>query len=310
MKKALVIGANGFIGKALVEQLQAYGISVITYGRRPYGYNSGENQPFERYIQGNFVSETRWNDILENVDVCFHLVSTTVPKTSNESPFADVSDNVLGTLRLLDALKYRSIRIVFASSGGTVYGHGAETDLTEDDPTNPMCSYGITKLTIEKYLALYHKLYDLDPVVLRLANPYGQGQSPTSSQGAIAVFMGRILSGSPIEIWGKGDVIRDYLYISDVVQAFVAAATYKGQNRVFNIGSGIGLSLLDVVATLETSLEKKATLIFRPPRSFDVLKNVLDIRLAATTLGWRPQTSFMQGIELTTDWMRQTYYSL
>src|SRR4029434_4711286 len=175
-------------------------------------------------------------------EVVFHMISTTIPKSSNDNPAYDVESNLVGTLRMLEAARKAGVRkVVFASSGGTVYGIPKVVPINESHPTDPICSYGISKLAVEKYLHLYHALHGLDYCILRIGNPYGEGQRPTAAQGAVGVFLYKALHGGVIEIWGDGTVTRDYIYIGDVIQAFLKAMTYSGEHRLFNIGAGEGL---------------------------------------------------------------------
>ena len=160
----------------------------------------------------------------------------------------DIETNLLGTVRLLNqVVKAKVGKVVFLSSGGTVYGPPQEVPIVETHQTNPICSYGITKLAIEKYLDLFFQLHGIDYTVLRLSNPFGERQRIQSSQGAVAVFLGKALRKEKIEIWGDGFVVRDYLHVSDVVSAMIASIDYQGSDRVFNIGSGSGVSLNEVV---------------------------------------------------------------
>lgn len=303
--KCLVLGASGFIGSHLTYRLTSCGIEVITYGRK--ANISIAKLPLNnvRHIQGDFATETEWERILEDVDICFHLISTTVPKSSNDSPIWDVESNVIGTLRLLEALKRSTSRLIFSSSGGTIYGAVGDKEISEQYPTNPLCSYGITKLTIEKYLSLYRELYGIDSVSLRIANPYGPGQRPNNLQGAVGVFIGRILRGHTIDIWGDGSVVRDYIFIDDVVTALIAAANYHGRNNVFNIGSGTGVSLLQLIKAIEDVTNKTADIIRHPSRGFDVQRNVLDISLAESELAWKPSIALTVGLQETAKWMDQ-----
>lgn len=303
--RCLVLGANGFIGRHLVASLTGLGHQVIAYSGH---FNSksltGENANIE-YITGDFRNENRWSDLLSGVQVCYHLISTTVPKSSNDDPIADVTGNIIGTLHFLEAARKKNVRIVFASSGGTVYGKINSDSIDEDHATDPLCSYGITKLAIEKYLSLYRELHGVRSVVLRIANPYGEGQQPDAIQGAVAVFMGRVLRGHTIDIWGDGSVIRDYIYVQDVVQSMIAASKYGGRLNVFNVGSGAGVSLLELLRMIEQVTAKKADIIFHPSRSFDVPRNVLDITKAEKELGWTPQVPMIDGLKKTAAWMQE-----
>ena len=305
--KCLVLGAAGFLGRHLVSELLAMEHTVIVYDRRFDATNSTLKSEKLKYITGEFSKEHRWTEILKDVQVCFHLISTTVPKSSNDDPIDDVQGNIIGTLNFLENAKKYKIRIVFTSSGGTVYGAVAQDSIDEKHETNPLCSYGITKLAIEKYLLLYQELHGLKSVVLRIANPYGEGQNPDAIQGAIGVFMARALRGHTIDIWGDGSVVRDYLYVSDVVKAMIAASSYGGSSHVFNIGSGIGVSLREILEKIEHIIGKKVDVVFHPPRGFDVPRNVLSISKAQTELGWQPKISMIEGLERTAVWMRERF---
>jgi UDP-glucose 4-epimerase len=232
-----------------------------------------------------------------------HLVSTTLPKGSNEDPVYDVNTNVIGTIQMLNTMvQLRVKRIIFISSGGTVYGIPRAIPVTEDHPTNPEVSYGITKLMIEKYLYLYSRLHELEPIILRVANPYGERQRTGTAQGAVAAFIHRALAGETIEIWGDGSVARDYIYISDVACACALALQYRGANMIFNIGSGVGTSLTDLVAAIGTIIERPLQVRHLPGRSFDVPLSVLDCSLAKNELGWSPKVSLLDGLRRTISW--------
>lgn len=301
--RCLVLGATGFIGSRLVEKLLDLGHQVIAYGRSDGIARLTQEYPTVEAVAGDFFVESRWHRILADVDVCYHLVSTTIPKTSNDDPIADVQGNIIGTLQLLDAIKRYNIKVVFTSSGGTVYGNISSALVSEDHATDPLCSYGVTKLAIEKYLSLYRELHGLRATTLRIANPYGLGQRPNASQGAIAVFTGKILQGHTLDIWGDGTVVRDYIFIDDVISALIAAATYGGRYDVFNIGSGIGVSLLELVKTIEVVTNMKADIRHHPARGFDVPRNVLDPSRAKAELNWIPEICLEEGIAAASKWI-------
>lgn len=301
----LVLGAGGFIGGHLVSALLASGKKVVVYDRQSALEKIVVDWPNVKCISGDFCKESRWNEIFTDVKLCYHLISTTVPKSSNDDPIADVMGNVVGTLTLLEAARKHNVRIIFASSGGTVYGAINSEMVSEDHPTNPLCSYGITKITIEKYLSLYRELHGVRSTVLRMANPYGEGQQPDSIQGVVAVFMGRALRGHSIDIWGDGSVVRDYVHVHDVVRAMLAASDYGGKTHVFNIGSGRGVALSEVLAMIEKVTGKRVDTVFHPPRGFDVPRNVLNICKSREELSWFPQISMVDGLERTAKWMRR-----
>lgn len=307
-KRCLVLGGRGFIGSHLVDALLEKGYRVRCF-ERPHVMSLGDthlsNPNFELY-EGDIVSEVDVAEALEGCDICFHLVSTTLPKSSNADPVFDVESNVLGTVRLLThAIKTGLKKIVFVSSGGTVYGVPAQLPIPETHPTDPVCSYGITKLTIEKYLGLFHQLHGLDYTVLRIANPFGERQRTHANQGAVAVFLGKVLRGEVIEIWGDGSVVRDYIHIADVVDALLISLDTSSDEHVFNIGAGRGHSLNEVLDAIEKTTGLFAKRQYFPGRSFDVPASVLSISRAHELLDWSPKVDFEQGLNRFAEWLKR-----
>lgn len=176
--------------------------------------------------------------------------------------------------------------------------------IPESHPTNPLCSYGITKLSIEKYLDLFNHLYGLNYTVLRIANPYGERQRLQASQGAVAVFLGKILRGEPIDIWGDGSIVRDYIYISDVIDALMASLK-ETEEHIFNIGSGHGHSLNEILDVIERVTGRSSIRQYLPARSFDVPESVLSIEKARKILGWEPKIDFDTGVHKFTCWLKE-----
>jgi UDP-glucose 4-epimerase len=257
---------------------------------------------------GDFLNPHALASAVRGTDIVFHLVSTTLPKTSNDNPVYDVESNVIGSLRLMALCREHAVRkIVFVSSGGTVYGIPKSLPVTEDHPTDPICSYGIHKLVLEKYLQLSHRLHDLEYCILRPANLYGPGQRLDISQGAVAVFLDRALQGLPIEIWGDGSVVRDYVYVDDAVDAILKAARYTGAQRIFNIGSGKGTSLNQLVAEIEKLLGRPIKVNHAATRNLDVPANVLDPALARRHLEWSATTPLSEGLRRTYEWLRPAH---
>lgn len=300
-KKCLILGGGGFIGAEISDQLLAAGWSIRIFDR--FGaapYRTFSNSESVEWVQGDFGKYEKYFELLAGVDVVIHLISTTLPKDSNEFPQKDVTGNIISTLHLLDAMVKSGVKkIVFASSGGTVYGRPKFIPITESHPTNPEVSYGITKLAIEKYLYLYDRLHEINSIVLRIANPYGGRQRIESAQGAIAAFLHRAVRKLSIDIWGDGEVTRDYLHVSDVAKAFALAVEYTGSEKVFNIGSGIGVSLNELLKMIQPLVEYKLTIHYSPGRSFDVPVSILSNKLAYKELGWAPVVSLDQGLKKT-----------
>lgn len=295
-ESVLVIGGAGFIGRHLVEELTKsnYKVRILDLQKPDW-----LNKKIE-FIEGSFVSEHLLEEALSGCDFVFHLASTTLPKSSNEDPVFDVSSNLIGTVRLLQyAVNAKIKKFIFASSGGTVYGIPEALPVKEDGKTNPTCSYGIVKLTIEKYLRLFFQLYNLDTCSLRIANPYGEYQRFDRAHGAVTVFCKNAIAKEPIEIWGDGTIERDFIYIKDVISAMLKTLISECRGEEINIGCGKGESLNEIIAAIERLTGEKMDVNYLPSRSFDVPVNYLDISKAKEILNWQPATSLDDGIRAT-----------
>jgi UDP-glucose 4-epimerase len=299
----VVLGGGGFIGTNLCRRLVASGHRVRAFGRRclfPDDLRAVE------WYQGDFTDAGSVAAAIESFEVVFHLIHGTMPQAANLDMAGDVQKNVLPSIALLDLCRKIGVkRIVFVSSGGTIYGSAVKIPTPETAPTQPISAYGISKLAIEKYLALHEHLYGLSFRVLRVTNPFGPFQTTMKNQGVVAALISRALNGRPIEIWGDGSVVRDFVYVDDVVDALEAAASDQGRERIFNIGSGEGRSLREVIATIERLLETELTIQWKPGRPLDVPVSVVAIGRAKDGLGWLPKTSFASGLERTIEWGRR-----
>jgi UDP-glucose 4-epimerase len=304
--KALVIGGNGFIGTNLVTALKEKSVQVRVFDRYASKFASPDDNV--EYIIGDLGNYGALHEIVQDMDWVFHLAYTTLPKTSNDDPIYDMRSNLIDTIQLLQECYEVGIKkFVFISSGGTVYGVPQTIPIKESHPTEPICSYGISKLAIEKYLHLFYHLYKLDYIVLRLSNPYGEWQNPNAKQGAIGVFLGRIAQREAIHIWGDGGIVRDYVYIKDAVAALIQGAKYKADDdepRIFNIGSGHGRSLNELVNVIRATVDMPVKVEYLTARDLDVPVNVLDISLAKRKLGWYPTTDLADGISASWKWIR------
>jgi len=302
----LVLGGAGFMGSHIVDALVARNHKVRIFDLPNIStHNLKHSGDSVEILGGDFNNVNDISPALENVDVVVHLVGTTLPGTSNENPTYDVESNVIGTLNLLKKTVEKGIKkIIFSSSGGTVYGIPRSVPIPETHETNPVCSYGITKLTIEKYLALFHHLHNLDYTILRLANPYGERQRIDGVQGAVAVFLGKALLRQPITIWGDGSVARDYFYISDLVDAFMTVIESDPPSRIYNIAGGQARSLNDILSVIRKVTGLQPTIQYASGRRLDVPVNCLDIQLAKKELGWQPQISWEEGIAQTWEWLK------
>ncbi len=296
----IVLGGGGFIGINLCQRLVAAGFCVRAFGRRSL---FPEQLRGAEWYQGDFTDAAALATALETFDVVFHLIHSTTPQSANHDMPGDVQGNVMSSLAMLDLCRKLEVRrVVFVSSGGTVYGLPQTIPTPETAPTDPISAYGISKLAIEKYFALYERLHGLDYRILRVTNPYGPFQVPIKNQGLVAAMVSKALRGEGIEIWGDGSVIRDYAYIDDVVDALMAAASDHSEGRVFNIGSGEGRSVRDVIAAIERALGKKLAVDWKQGRAADVPASIVAIERARDLMGWVPKTPFDRGLAETIRW--------
>ena len=305
--KIVIFGGGGFIGSTITDRLLQDKHEIRVFERpRVKQYRKFLATERIEWIEGDFSSTHDVSNAVRGMDVVLHLISTTLPKSSNDDPIYDVQSNVVPTLQMLDAMVLHKVgKVVFISSGGTVYGNPKYLPIDEEHPTNPLVSYGITKLAIEKYLQLYQHIHGIIGLSLRVANPYGKRQRIATSQGAVAMFLHRTLKEQPIEIWGDGTVTRDYIHVSDVANAFSRAIEYSGVQRCFNISSGVGTSLNDLILMLEDVLGKTVERRYLPGRPFDVPVSVLDNAVAYRELGWSPALSMQDGIVEAATWMEK-----
>jgi UDP-glucose 4-epimerase len=293
MSKVLVTGGNGFLGRHIVPTLVAAGHVVRTIDRCP---SESIGRLEIECMQGDLSEEATVKQALVGMEVVVHLACTTVPQSSEEQRIYDVHSNVEMALLLLEcAVKSGVRRFIFASSGGTVYGEPRHLPISEDHPTNPICSHGVMKLAIENYLEVIHRLTGLETIALRMANPYGQGQG-LKPQGFIGVVARRVREGSPIELWGDGGVVRDFLHVGDAAAAFALVVGGRGSQGAYNIGTSRGRSLLEVIAAIEEILGRSVPLMRVSGRAFDVAANVLDISKARRDLGWEPKMTLEEGL--------------
>ncbi len=299
--KTLLIGGNGFIGSHVLDIFLREQKSVKVFDKSFEVYR----KPIEgvEYIQSSFDDTLALTEALTDVDCVVHALSTSIPSTSNKFPVNDIEGNLVNTLRLLDIMLSQGIkRVVFLSSGGTVYGIPTVLPVPENHETNPICSYGIVKLTIEKYLLMYSKLYDLRPIILRISNPFGPRQSHYGTQGFISTMINNFTKNQATNVFGDGKIIRDNIFITDVARACYLAAI-SDRVGIYNVGSGFGLSLIQVVEMFERMVGKRIQLNLISGRTFDVSEIFLAIDKIENDLGWKSEISIADGMKLHLDWL-------
>jgi UDP-glucose 4-epimerase len=304
--RILVLGGSGFLGSHIVDKFLAEHHDVVVYDLYPERFR--RSPAGIKFHTGDFGNVGALDELISTgFDAIIHCVSTTTPKSSNESPEFDIQSNVIGTLYLLDICVKHSVgKLVFLSSGGTIYGDIGNKDMVDEtQAVRPMCSYGVSKLTIEHYLDVYRHLRGLNYVALRLSNPYGERQSPLRALGALTVFLYQTLKRQKIEIWGDGAVTRDFIYVGDVADA-VYLATVTPISGVYNVGTGTGFSLHEILDHIQTAIGVEPSVTWLPPRSFDVPRIVLDATKLKSATHWSCATSFQDGVGITADWLRNT----
>lgn len=302
--RTLVTGGGGFMGSHLVESLHGAGWDVVVLDR---GVNPHAPPPAGvRFVRAELADRGLLRGALEGVEVVFHFAWTGVHVASNEDLRTHAELNLLSSLSLFETCCEMGVRrVIFVSSGGTVYGEARHLPIDESHPTHPICAYGVTKLAVEHYLALLGRLHGLEYVVLRPSVAYGERQNPDGAQGAVAVFCGRILRGEPIVVWGDGTAVRDFFYIGDFVEACRLAATRPVSGEIFNCSGGRGISLNELLDLLGRISGREVEVRHEAARSFDVPELVLDISKAERLLGWVPRTRFEDGVARTWAWIER-----
>ncbi|MER9397243.1 NAD-dependent epimerase/dehydratase family protein [Mesorhizobium sp. M0615] len=299
--KAVILGASGFIGVNLARALAARGFALFCFAR-----HTSELWPAEsNIILGDLAHPPRQLLAAMEGSIVFHLANSSRPTESTDKAAAEIEADLIATVGLLEATKGLDCRWVFSSSGGTVYGQSDAVQITEEHSTIPISSYGTVKLATERYFNLFKTLHGVDSVIARISNPFGPYQSAAKGQGLVAALFDRIASGSPVEVWGDGKNVRDYVYIDDVTRALILLGLRGSAGEIYNVGSGVGTSVTELVTKISAFLGVPAELVYTHARGIDVHRNVLDIRKIGRELGWRPVYTLEEGIRLTYHWRQR-----
>lgn len=295
-----VIGGGGFIGHHLIDELVASGRDVVAIGRKDkpsFGLNK-----HARYVQCDYGDRQNLTKVLASVTEVIDLAYATVPQTSFNNPAYDLQSNLPSSIGLIEEiLTHEQINsLVFVSSGGTVYGDALHLPISEDTANAPVSPYGITKLTIERYLLMYNRLKQLPAIIVRPSNAYGAGQKPFTGQGYIATAMGSVIQKKPVTIFGQNGTIRDYVHVKDIASGIVAALNHGKKGQIYNIGSGVGRNNREVLETIEkiAALDGfEVNIQVEPKRGFDVEANVLNFGKLLACSGWLPNITFEDGLK-------------
>jgi UDP-glucose 4-epimerase len=305
----LLLGAAGFIGTNLTIELTKNKNNRITLVDKSKDYFANiQKFNFEnvQIKESSLDENANFDDVLEEQDVVYHLVSSNVPTTSNQHITQDIQADVIFSSNLFDGCVKNGVKkVVFISSGGTVYGKEVYCPLPENTPTNPITSYGVQKVTIEKLLYLYDYMYGLDYRIIRLANPYGPYQRPNGVLGAVTTFTYKALKRDEITVYGDGSVVRDFIYIDDAVSAIQKIVNGENKHHTFNLGCGYGTSIKEVLETIEQALGCEMNIIYKEGRAVDVPVNFLDISRYEKYYGKLNPISLHDGILKIAEFMKR-----
>jgi len=304
--RILVTGGAGFIGSNVADRFVALGHDVAVFDDLSSGFREFV-PPAAKFFRGDLRGA---DDVARAVaefrpEIVSHHAAQIDVRRSVSDPVFDAETNILGGIRLLEACALEGVRkVIYASTGGALYGEGRRLPATEDHPVNPEAPYGASKHALEHYLYLWRLLHGLDFTVLRYPNVYGPRQNPHGEAGVNAIFIGLMLEGRRPKIFGTGEQVRDYLYVGDVVEANVLALT-QGSGEMVNLGTGVGTSVLDIVRELNAILGTSLEPIHEPARAGEIQRIYLDATRAKQVLGWAPSVSFTDGLRRTVEWSRK-----
>lgn len=292
--RIVVIGGNGFIGSAFIRYANAHGADIVNCDyRKPEKMCAGV-----KYITCLHEDVCFYRDMLDEDDVVIILKWKGVPATCMENGRALIENNIVGTMFLIEAcIEKRVKKIVFASSGGAIYGNQDELPINENVQARPISLYAVQKLMVEEYLRFVARTNEIQVIILRISNPYGPGQKPFNGQGIIATFMACSLLGRKAEVWGSLKCFRDYLYIDDLAECIYMCVNKDIDSGVYNVGSGVGTTISDICTYIENITGEKVNYIVKEAGSNQVKNNILDCSKIHQSIGWRSSITIENGIE-------------
>jgi UDP-glucose 4-epimerase len=303
--KILVTGGAGFIGSNISDALIGAGHKVVIVDNLSSGKKANIN-PRATFYKADITDSKKINEIFrkEKIDILDHHAAQIDVRKSVADPSFDARTNILGTLNLLEAAKNNGVKkVIFASSGGTIYGECGKSAPDEKALARPLSPYGITKHTVEFYLNFYAQLYGMKFTVLRYANVYGPRQDPHGEAGVVAIFSQRMLNNEELAIFGDGKQTRDYVYVGDVVKANLAAIS-RGDNEIINVGTGILTSVNALYREMAKIISYSKKPVYKPARAGELFKSFLNNRKARKVLGWEPKTALHEGLGKTIEYFR------
>jgi len=304
--KVLVTGGAGFIGSHVVDKMLEAGHEVVIVDNLSTGRESNIN-PNAKFYQVD-IRDPELRDVFkaERPEVISHHAAQIDVRRSVDDPLFDADINILGSIKLAGlAVEFKTRKIIYISSGGAVYGEPVYLPCDEKHPVHPLCPYGASKYAFEMYLFLFHQNFGLDYTIIRYPNVYGPRQDPLGEAGVVAIFSGQMLKGDKITIYGSGEQVRDYVYVTDCAAANVLALK-KGNNEVFNIGSGIGTTVNQIFQHLKEITNYPRTPIYAPPRLGETFKIYLNATKAHNQLNWQQTIDLHEGLTRTVNYIKET----
>jgi UDP-glucose 4-epimerase len=305
--RILVTGGAGFIGSNTVDALVEAGAGPVAVLDNLSSGKRHQVNPRAAFYQADLRDASAVAQIVEREkpEVIYHLAAQMDVRRSVAEPAYDAQVNLVGFLNLIESARQNGLkRVIFASTGGAIYGEQSEFPCGEDHPCNPLSPYGIAKLATEKYLFFYRAQYGIDYLALRYANIYGPRQDPHGEAGVVAIFCARMLDGAPCTIFGDGRQTRDYTFVGDVVRANLYALTSKASGLAINIGTGTETSVNALHSALASIAGEVRTPLYAPARPGEQLRSVISADRAGQLLGWRPETVLADGLERTFSYFR------
>lgn len=301
----LLIGGTGFVGKSLAARLSSIFPEIYTIAR---GDDNLKGLSNVRHYQSDLDNSVLLKKLLPKCRVVFHLASETTPGTSILQPALEATNNLLPSLRFLECLQeYSHLSLVYVSTGGAIYGDTKKDKVAEDMPLSPLSYYGAGKAALEKFICAYSRQTGNTAVILRPSNFYGPGQIYRQGFGIVPTIFNHHLHGKPLQVWGDGKTTRDYLYIDDFVEfclLLLAKISSEGAATIYNIGSGQGTTLIELISMIEEIIGEKVSRDFQPARTVDVRRIVLDNSRINSRFHWTPQTDLQTGLKKTWEWFR------
>ncbi len=309
MKKIVVTGGAGFIGSHVCDELVAQGHQVWAADNLSTG-NKKNLSSKVNLAKLDLKDSQQVQQFLEEIkpEAIFHLAAQVNVRTSLENPLKDAKNNILGSINLFKAAGKEGVeKIIYSSTGGAVYGDPEKNPCQETDRIAPLCPYGISKYSVEKYLEMYAKLFNLNWIVLRYANVYGPRQDPKGEAGVVSIFTEQLLNNKQPYINGDGEQTRDFIYVKDVARANLKALESNSSNEVFNIGTGQPTSINKLYTQIKEAIGSETDPKRRPPIAGEVKDTYLNILKAKDQLSWKPRYSLDRGIKKTITWMKADF---